>query len=182
MRRPRAIEIPIERVLLEAPLHRSDWPRRAEVVPNFAQRVARVRGTGRWPGQPIRVRPKGTHFVLVAGFSRLAIAAEAGLRTVLAWIEPEATVLPLREIHLRPWQEKARLNPRKLAERTEQARRAGTLPVPLVVRPAWSSEPAGYTLLDGLYWYHIAHALGLEHVPVILHASGSPENRSPETD
>ncbi|MGC8874992.1 MAG: hypothetical protein ACP5SI_11185, partial [Chloroflexia bacterium] len=106
-----SIEIPIERVLLEAPLHRADWPRRAEVVPNHAERVARARATGCWPGQPIRVRPKGENFVLVAGFSRLAIAVDAGLRTALARIEPETTELPLREIRLRPWQEKALLNP-----------------------------------------------------------------------
>ncbi len=167
-----AIEIPIEQIVLESPLHRADWPRRTEIVPNFAERVARVRETGRWPGQPLRVRAKGDQFVLVSGFSRLAIATDAGLRTVLAVVEPETTELPLSEIHLRPWQEKARLNPKKLAERSEQARRAGTLPVPLVVRPAQGEEPAGYTLLDGLYWYRIACAMRLEHVPAIVRAAG----------
>ncbi|MGC8875433.1 MAG: hypothetical protein ACP5SI_13425, partial [Chloroflexia bacterium] len=74
----------------------------------------------------------------------------------------------------------ALLNPRKLGERTEQVRRAGTLPVPLVVRPAQGGEPAGYTLLDGLYWYRIACALGLERVPVILR--WPEKTRSPGTE
>lgn len=177
-----AIEIPIERIVLESPLHRADWPRRAEVVPNFAERVARVRETGRWPGQPLRVRAQGERFVLVSGFSRLAVATDAGLRTVLARVEPETTELPLSEIHLRPWQEKARLNPKKLAERSEQARRAGTLPVPLVVRPAQGEEPAGYTLLDGLYWYRIGCAMGLERVPAIVRVSGKPPSAGPDAE
>lgn len=162
------IEIPTERVQLVAPLHRADWPRRAEVVPNLMQRAAHVRASRRWPGEPIRVRAQGDHYVLVSGFSRLAVAVEAGLPTVRAIIEPEADTLPLAEIHLRPWQEKARLNPQKLARRREQAGRSGTLPVPLVVRPAERNEAPGYILLDGLYWYHVAREMGLREVPAIV--------------
>lgn len=79
--------------------------------------------------------------------------------------------LPLKAIHLRPWQEKACLNPHKLAARLEQARQRGALPVALAVRPARMEEPEGYTLLDGLYWYRVAEDLGLDAVDVILHQS-----------
>ena len=165
---PRWVKIPTERVHIEAPLHRADWPRRADVVPAFAERVEKARATGRWPGKPIRVRRQEDHYVLVSGFSRLAIAVEAGLPTVRAAVEPMTEEIPLAEVHLRRWQQKARLNPGKLAQRREQARRSGSLPVPLEVRPAWPEEPPGYTLLDGLYWYHVAHELGLERVPAIV--------------
>lgn len=162
------VEIPIEQVRIEAPLHQADWPNRAKVVPAFEERVAVVRDRGRWPGKPIRVQRRGDHFVLLAGFSRLAVALEAGLSIARVVIEPQAQEVLLSEIHLRPWQEKARLNARKLSERLEQARRIGSLPVPLQVRPARPNEPAGYILLDGLYWYHIAQEMALEKVPAIV--------------
>jgi len=175
------VEIPIGEVRLVSPMHLADWPRRAEVVPGFAERVARVRSTGRWPGRPLRVRRQGEGYVLVSGFSRLAVALEAGLEAVRAVVEAAVQEVPLSAIRLRPWQERARLNPQKLARRLEQARaNVGgapgclALPVPLVVRPARAGEPAGYTLLDGLYWYHVALALAREgnldnpFVPVIV--------------
>jgi len=173
-------EIPTDRVLLEAPLHRADWPRRAEVVPDLVRRAAQARASGRWVGQPIRVRAQGERYVLVSGFSRLAVAVEAGLPTVRAIVEPPASTLPLAEIHLRPWQEKARLNPAKLAQRREQAGRSGTLPVPLVVRPAQPEEPAGYILLDGLYWYHIACEMGLAQVPAVVQKKRPASQRATE--
>ncbi len=171
------IEIPIGEIRLTSPLHLADWPRRAEVVPGFAERVARTRATGRWPGLPIRVRRQGEGYVLVSGFSRLAVAFEAGLPAARAVVESVVQEVPLSEIRLRPWQERARLNARKLDRRLEMARvtaGAGTdtsryappghlnLPVPPVVRPARPGEPAGYILLDGLYWYHVALALARE--------------------
>jgi ParB-like chromosome segregation protein Spo0J len=162
------VEIPIEQVRIEEPLHQADWPRRAEVVPAFENRVAITRERGSWPGDPIRVQQQGDHYTLVAGFSRLAVALEAGLDTARVIIEPQAQQVVLAEIHLRPWQEKARLNAKKLAERREQARRIGSLPVPLQVRPARKQEPAGFILLDGLYWYHIAREMVLETVPAIV--------------
>lgn len=161
-------EIPTSRVHLVAPGHVADWPRRAEVVPELASRAAQVRATGQWPGEPIRVRRQGRHLVLVSGFSRLAVAVEAGLPTVQALVEPAVTIVPLAKIHLRPWQEKARLNPQKLARRREQARKSAMLPAALTVRPARGEEPAGYTLLDGLYWYRVAEGLGMVGVPVIV--------------
>lgn len=164
----RWVELSTEQVLLETPLHLLDWPRRAELVPGYAERVAKVQQSGRWAGQPIRVRPQGTHYVLISGFSRLAVAVDAGLEKVRAVVEPVVRDIPLAEIHLRTWQQKAQLNPDKLAQRQEQARRNGGLPVPLRVRPAWPGEPDGYTLLDGLYWYHIAQALDLEQVPAFV--------------
>jgi len=164
----RQVEVPIEKVQIEAPLHRADWPRRAEVVPGFAERVAKARASGKWPGEPIRVRREGDGYILVSGFSRLAVATEAGLPTARVLVEPAAAEMALSEIHLRPWQQKARLSPQKLAQRLEQARRSGTLPVPLQVRPAQGNEPAGYTLLDGLYWYQVARELALERVPAIV--------------
>jgi len=167
-RRNRGAEIPIEQVRVEAPHHQADWPRRAELVPGFSDRVAKARATGKWPGEPIRVRCAGDGYVLVSGFSRLAVAVEAGLTLAWALIEPASTELSLAEIHLRPWQIKARLSPQKLAQRLEQARRSGALPLPLQVRPAQGDEPAGYILLDGLYWYHVALELGLERVPAIV--------------
>lgn len=180
-RRPLWTEIPIGEIRLVSPLHLADWPRRAEVVPGFAERVARVRATGRWPGAPLRVRRQGEGYVLVSGFSRLAVALEAGLPVARAEVLPDAQEVPLSEIRLRPWQEQARLNARKLARRLEMARAVAggpsgllNLPVPLVVRPARAGEPAGYILLDGLYWYHVALALarerGLENplVPVLM--------------
>lgn len=163
------IEIPAGEIRLVSPSHLADWPKRAEVVPGFAERVARVRASGRWPGAPLRVRRQGEGYVLVSGFSRLAVALEAGLPVVHAVVESAVRQVPLSEIRLRPWQEKARLNAQKLARRLEMARAiAGghpghlNLPVPLVVRPARSGEPAGYVLLDGLYWYHVALALARE--------------------
>ncbi len=175
------IEIPIGEIHLVSPLHLADWPRRAEVVPGFAERVARVRTTGRWPGVPLRVRRQGEGYVLVSGFSRLAVAFEAGLPAVRAVVELSTREVPLSEVRLRPWQERACLNARKLERRLEMARAiAGgppdhlSLPVPLVVRPARPEEPAGYILLDGLYWYHVALALARERnldnpfVPVIV--------------
>lgn len=175
------IEIPIGEIRLLSPLHLADWPRRAEVVPGFAERVARVRATGRWPGAPLRVRRQGEGYVLVSGFSRLAVAFEAGLPMVRAEVVSATREVPLFEIRLRPWQALARLNAQKLARRLEMARSiAGgppghlNLPVPLVVRPARAGEPAGYILLDGLYWYHVALALAREgnldnpSVPVIV--------------
>ncbi len=180
-RRALWIEIPIGEIRLVSPLHLADWPRRAEVVPGFAERVARVRATGRWPGAPLRVRRQGEGYVLVSGFSRLAVALEAGLPVAHAEVLPAAQEVPLSEIRLRPWQERARLNAQKLARRLEMARAVAggspgllNLPVPLVVRPARAGEPAGYILLDGLYWYHVALALarerGLENplVPVMM--------------
>lgn len=166
------IEIPIGEVHLEAPLHRADWPRRAEVVPDFARRVAAARASGKWPGEPIRVRAQGQGYVLVSGFSRLAVASEAGLASVRAYVEPAAQRLPLAQIHLRPWQEQARLNPAKLAQRREQATRSGALPVPLVVRPARGDEPAAYTLLDGLYWYRVASEMAMAEVPAVVLRAG----------
>ncbi len=180
-RRTLWIEIPIGEIRLVSPLHLADWPRRAEVVPGFAERVARVRATGRWPGAPLRVRRQGEGYVLVSGFSRLAVALEAGLPVAHARVLPATQEVPLSEIRLRPWQERARLNAQKLARRLEMARAVAggspgllNLPVPLVVRPARAGEPAGYILLDGLYWYHVALALarerGLENplVPVMM--------------
>ena len=167
-RSPRVAEIPTEQVRLEAPGHLGDWSRRAEVVPDFAVRVAHVRATGKWPGRPLRVRRQREGYELLAGFSRLAVAVEAGLATVQAIVEPPAQKLPLTAIYLRPWQEKARLNADKLAGRLEQARQRGALPVALTVRPARMEEPEGYTLLDGLYWYRIAQKLGLEEVDVVM--------------
>ncbi len=164
----RWIEIPTEQVQVEAPLHREDWPRRAEVVPEFARRVAQARASGEWQGDPICVRRRGEGYLLVSGFSRLAIAVEAGLSTVRAYIEPAATEIPLASIHLRPWQRKARLNPEKLARRRAQALQSGALPVPVQVRPARKNEPAGYVLLDGLYWFHVAREMALERVPAII--------------
>ena len=73
------VEIPIGEVRLVSPIHLADWPRRAEVVPGFAKRVARARSTGRWPGQPLRVRRQGEGYALVSGFSRLAVALELSL-------------------------------------------------------------------------------------------------------
>ncbi|MGB9723721.1 MAG: hypothetical protein ACPL7G_07475 [Chloroflexia bacterium] len=163
------IEIPLGEVRLVAPVHLADWPRRAEVVPGFAERVARARSTGRWPGAPLRVRRQGEGYVLVSGFSRLAVAFEAGLPVVRAVVEPAARAIPLAAIRLRPWQERARLNAEKLDRRLKMARATAggmpghlSLPVPLVVRPARTGEPAGYILLDGLYWYHVALALARE--------------------
>lgn len=163
------IEIPIGEIRLVSPSHLADWPRRAEVVPGFAERVARARASGRWPGVPLRVRRQDEGYVLVSGFSRLAVALEAGLPTVHAVVESATWQVPLSEIRLRPWQEKARLNAQKLARRLEMARAVVggppghlNLPVPLVVRPARTGEAAGYILLDGLYWYHVALALAQE--------------------
>ncbi len=170
---PRVVEIPTARVRLEAPGHLADWPRRAEVVPDFAGRVARARAGGKWPGEPICVRQQGRGYILLSGFSRLAVAVEAGLPKVRAIVEPPARALPRSTIHLRPWQERARLNPRKLAARQERARKSGALPQALIVRPARLEEPAGYTLLDGLYWYRVAEALGMEAVPVIVLQEGT---------
>lgn len=161
---PRWVEIPTEQVQIDARVHGADWPRRAELVPSFAERAAQVRELGRWRGDPLRVRQEGEGYVLVTGFSRLAIAVEAGLPTVRVVVEPVTTELELAQVYLRPWQEKARLNPEKLAQRREQARQRGSLPVPLQVRPAQDGEPEGYVLLDGLYWYHVAQDLGLEVV------------------
>jgi ParB-like chromosome segregation protein Spo0J len=178
---PRVVEIPTGQVRLEAPGHLADWPRRAEVVPDFVVRVAHVRATRRWPGRPLRLRRQGEDYVLLAGFSRLAVAVEAGLATVQAIVEPLAQTLPLDAIHLRPWQEKARLNPQKLAGRLEQARQRGALPVVLAVRPARMEEPAGYTLVDGLYWYRVAEELGMAQVPVVVLGEKEREEVKSET-
>ncbi len=167
-------EIPTEQIDLQDPTHLADWPRRAEVIPRFAERVEKARQMGRWPGRPIRLRREQERYLLVSGFARLAIAVEAGLETVRAVVEPAAQTVLLAEVYLRRWQENARLNPQKLAQRLEQARRRGTLPVPLRVRPAWPEEiaragrPVSYTLLDGLYWYRAAQHLGLTQVPAIV--------------
>jgi ParB-like chromosome segregation protein Spo0J len=165
---PAGVEIPTERIRLEAPLHQVDWPRRAEVVPAFAERVAQVRASGEWPGEPIRVRKAEGGYILVSGFSRLAVAVEAGLPRVRATIEPRAERIPLDQIHLRPWQQNAHLNPKKLAQRRQQAEASGDLPAAIVVRPAQRGEPEGYVLLDGLYWYHVAREMGLESAPAIV--------------
>jgi ParB-like chromosome segregation protein Spo0J len=162
--RSRWVEIPTEQVQIDAQVHGADWPRRAELVPSFAERVAQVRELNHWKGDPLRVRQDGEGYVLVTGFSRLAIAVEAGLPTVRAVVEPVTTELELARVQLRPWQEKARLNPEKLAQRREQARQRGSLPVPLQVRPAQDGEPDGYVLLDGLYWYQVAREMGLDVV------------------
>ncbi len=162
------IELPLELIRLEAPLHRADWPRRAEVVPAYAERVAQARASGEWPGEPIRVRRAADGYVLIAGFSRLAVASGAGLAKARAIIEPPAESIPLSEIHLRPWQQNARLNPAKLAQRRQQAAASGTLPAALQVRRARRGEPAGFILLDGLYWYRVAQEMGLERVPAVL--------------
>lgn len=167
-RPPRVVEIPTGQVRLEASGHLADWPRRAEVVPDLAGRAAHARAAGQWPGEPIRVRRQGRGYVLLAGFSRLAVAVEAGLATVRAIVEPPARMLPLAAIHLRPWQEQARLNPQKLARRREQVLKSGILPQALVVRPARMEEPEGYTLVDGLYWYRVAEGLGMVEVPVVV--------------
>lgn len=167
-KRSRVAVLPTARVRLEAPGHLADWPRRAEVVPDFAGRVARARATGQWLGEPIRVRRQGRGYILLSGFSRLAVAVEAGLPTVRAIVELPTRALPLAAIHLRPWQERACLNPQKLAARQEQTRRSGSLPQALTVRPAQMGEPEGYTLLDGLYWYRVAEALGMEVVRAIV--------------
>jgi ParB-like chromosome segregation protein Spo0J len=177
-RLPQAVEIPAGQVRLEAPGHLADWPCRAEVVPDFAGRVAEARATGKWPGKPLRVRQQNEGYVLLAGFSRLAIAVEAGLATVQAIVEPPAQALPLKAIHLRPWQEKALLNASKLARRLEQARQSGTLPQALVVRPARMEEPPGFTLADGLYWYRVAEALRMDVVPVIVHKGNHEDEPS----
>ncbi len=165
---PRVVEIPTGRVRLRAPGHVADWPRRTEVVPDLAGRAAHVRTTGKWPGEPLRLRRQGDGYVLLSGFARLAVAVEAGLLTVQAVVEPRGRMLPRATIHLRPWQEKAALNPVKLARRRRQAQQSGMLPAALVVRPAQPGEPAGYTLLDGLYWYRVAEELGLVQVPVVV--------------
>ena len=178
---PRAVAIPTSRVRLEAPGHLADWPRRAEVVPDFAGRVNQARATGTWPGEPIHVRQQDEGYVLIAGFSRLAVAVEAGLATVQAIVEPPARALALALIHLRPWQEQSRLNPEKLARRREQARKSGTLPEALAVRPARMKEPAGYTLLDGLYWYRVAQELGMVEVPVVVQKSRAGDGERRET-
>jgi ParB-like chromosome segregation protein Spo0J len=166
-KRPRVVAIPTAGVRLEAPGHLADWPRRAEVVPGFAGRVAHVRATGVWPGEPLHVRQQGDTYILLTGFARLAVAVEAGLPTVQAVVEPPAQALPLAAIHLRPWQENAHLNPQKLARRREQACKSGTLPA-LTVRPARMEEPEGYTLVDGLYWYRVAEELGMAEVPAVV--------------
>jgi len=183
--RPPIVEIPTGAVRLEAPGHLADWPRRAEAVPNLAGRAAHARATGAWVGEPLRLRQQGPGYVLVAGFARLAVAVEAGLATVRAVVEPPVRYLPRAVIHLRPWQERARLSPRKLARRREQVQKSGILPA-LVVRPARLEEPEGYTLLDGLYWYRIAQELALAEVPVVVQekvrSELMPDHRSPIAD
>jgi ParB-like chromosome segregation protein Spo0J len=144
-------------------------------VPDFSGRVAHARAAGKWPGEPLHVRQQGDEYVLLAGFSRLAVAVEAGLVIVQAVVEPPAQTLPLAVIHLRPWQEQARLNPQKLARRREQARKSGILPEALAVRPARLEELSGYTLVDGLYWFRVAQELGMAEVPVIVHQGEGDE-------
>ncbi len=162
-------EIPIERVKVALPVHQAGWPRRAELVSPFEKWVAGVRASGEWPGMPIRVRQEGDDYILVTGFSRLAVAVEAGLPTVRAVVEPPPEEVPLAQIRLSPRYQAVRKRKRKLLQRLEVLQKTGSLHAPLQVRPARQGEPAGYILLDGLYWYYAAQEFGLEKVPVVVH-------------
>ena len=71
--------------------------------------------------------------------------------------------IPIQLIRMNRYQQTLRLDPLKLEQATERARRMGISP-PIQVRRVKD----GYILVDGLYRLRAAEALGLARLPAVV--------------
>ncbi len=102
-------------------------------------------------------------FLEETGF-RLVIAAPAAPAPVVASAAPPSVEIVVALVRLPAAQQGQTLNPAKLDNAIQRARRDGRIAPPIVVRRVRD----GYLLLDGLYRLRAAQAIGMERIAAVV--------------